>query len=274
MKNKTYKGFSYRVNRYIFKEKPYGKEDDPYYANIEWDDRPILYTDVEWSDGIKRDRIDLNPAPRGTSYHFTCSWNTDSETSKTVDLGLPSGTLWATRNLGAAKADDYGDYFAWGEVRPKATYTRDNYKHYCRGRIVKYSYPTYCEEKNIDDGRVALELGDDAASSILGPHWRIPTLRQAEELKEKCEWLMAFSNNGVDGVVAIGPNGNVLFLPFAGSKLDDKLYDEGREGSFWTSCIHRTSPTKTHPLCFDGRTVGFGWGSRYIGAPVRPVYIG
>lgn len=47
-----------------------------------------------------------------------------------VDLGLPSGLLWATRNVGATSPEDYGDYFAWGETTPKSVYDLDTYIYY------------------------------------------------------------------------------------------------------------------------------------------------
>ena len=60
-----------------------------------------------------------------------------------VDLGLPSGLLWATCNVGATKPEERGDYFAWGETTPKETYSWDNYK-WCKGTGTTFT--KYCSK--------------------------------------------------------------------------------------------------------------------------------
>lgn len=85
---------------------------------------------------------------------------------KFVDLGLPSGTLWATLNIGASSIYDPGYYFAWGELEPKSYYDFDNYKFREGGNIQKY---------NDDDNIKILELADDTAHYLWGGNWKMPT---------------------------------------------------------------------------------------------------
>jgi hypothetical protein len=86
-----------------------------------------------------------------------------------VDLGLPSGTLWATCNVGANSPEEYGDFFAWGEVEPKEEYTNENY--------------TYTETSNV------LPLSADAANANWGEAWRMPTRNEQDELRIYCSWM-------------------------------------------------------------------------------------
>ena len=77
-----------------------------------------------------------------------------------VDLGLISGTKWATCNVGASSPEDYGYYFAWGEVSPKFVYDSDSYK-WSKGSY----YSKYCVNKSdgFVDNKKILDLSDDAA---------------------------------------------------------------------------------------------------------------
>ncbi len=60
---------------------------------------------------------------------FTTGVNSGAGNHHYIDFGLPSGTLWATCNVGADSPEDYGDYFAWAEVMPKSVYDWDTYKY-------------------------------------------------------------------------------------------------------------------------------------------------
>ena len=103
-----------------------------------------------------------------------------------VDLGLPSGNLWATCNVGAESPEDYGDYFAWGETEPKECYSQDNYKWYVGTSYTKY---------NNTDKKTTLELSDDAANVNWGGDWRMPTRAEHEELTNHCSWTWTTINN-------------------------------------------------------------------------------
>ena len=129
---------------------------------------------------------------------------------------MPSGTLWATCNIGANSPEEYGDYFAWGETAPKDDYNWSNYK-WCNGVYqtpTKYCDKSYAGYNGFVDNKTELDPEDDAACVNWGPSWRMPTTEQEKELYEKCSssWTV---RDGVNGRLFIGPNGNILFLPAA-----------------------------------------------------------
>ena len=152
-----------------------------------------------------------------------------------VDLGLPSGTLWATMNIGAGSPEEYGDYFAWGETEPKRTFNWATYKWSDGGYrdITKY-----CTDSILGtvDGKTELELEDDAAYVNWGPEWRIPSQEQLSELFTKCTWEWT-TINGVNGKLVIGPNGNSLFFPAAGYRLNSSLHSAGSYGDYWVRTL-------------------------------------
>ena len=117
-----------------------------------------------------------------------------------VDLGLTSGALWATCNLGADKPEEYGDYFAWGELKHKYRYEMNNYVGNASGKYDVYNI---------------LELEDDVVNKKMGGAWHIPSPAEINELKDECEWTWTSINN-VNGYEVKGPNGNTIFLPAAG----------------------------------------------------------
>ena len=139
----------------------------------------------------------------------------DDDDQDWVDLGLPSGTIWATRNVGASSPEDYGDYFAWGETEPKETYNWKTYK-WCNGSfypLTKYCTsgdPAYEDGFGIIDNKTELEPVDDAAYVNLGANWRMPSENQIVEMLENCTWQW-IKRNGVDGQLVTGPNGNTMF---------------------------------------------------------------
>ena len=104
-----------------------------------------------------------------------------------VDLGLPSGTLWATTNVGASKPEEYGDYFAWGETKPKSVYDWDTYK-WCKGddyhQLTKYCNLSNYGDNGFVDNKTELDPGDDAAYVNWGSKWRMPSLEQMQELRD------------------------------------------------------------------------------------------
>lgn len=108
-----------------------------------------------------------------------------------VDLGLPSGTLWATCNVGASNPWDEGDYFAWGETKPKSNYSRSTYK-YANGDsngLTKYCKDPDYGYNGYTDSRTTLELSDDAATANWGSSWCMPTQAQFQELKDSAPGL-------------------------------------------------------------------------------------
>ena len=91
-----------------------------------------------------------------------------------VDLGLPSGTLWATCNVGANAPEEYGDHFAWGETSPKDVYNWSTYQ-WCNGSM--FTLTKYNTESSLGmvDNKTELDPEDDAAYVNWGPSWRTPT---------------------------------------------------------------------------------------------------
>ena len=134
-----------------------------------------------------------------------------------VDLGLPSGNLWAKCNLGASAPEAYGDYYAWGEVEPKQVYTYPNHKWYKEG-APSLGFTKY----NNEDGKLTLEDEDDAVIQNLGNGWRTPTLADFRELtNQKYTTIEKTTLNGVAGYqITSKKNKKSIFIPFAGFKND------------------------------------------------------
>ena len=194
-----------------------------------------------------------------------------SETNvhKYVDLGLPSGLLWATCNLGASKPEEYGDYYAWGETSTKSNYNWSTYK-YCNGSSTTMT--KYCNSSPYGtvDNKTTLELSDDVARASWGGSWRMPTYEEISELNTKCTWTWT-SLNGTDGYKVTGPNGNSIFLPAAGYRDGESLSYAGSYGVYWSSSLHASLAHYARKLYFHGSGHSTDYGSRYFGRSVRPV---
>ena len=137
--------------------------------------------------------------------------NTITDCVEVVDLGL--SVMWATCNVGAESPEDYGDYFEWGEVEPKITYSWDTYKYCKEGekkKLIKYCSKSSYGNNGFTDTKTILDVEDDAATVNWGNSWRMPTDDEFTELREKCTWLWA-TLNGVNGYRVVGPNGNSIF---------------------------------------------------------------
>ena len=134
-----------------------------------------------------------------------------------VDLGLPSGNLWAKCNLGASAPEEYGDYYAWGETKPKKEYTYPNHKWYKEG-APSLGFTKY----NNEDGKLTLEDEDDAVIQKLGNGWRTPTLADFRELtNQKYTTIEKTTLNGVAGYqITSKRNKKSIFIPFAGFRND------------------------------------------------------
>jgi hypothetical protein len=187
-----------------------------------------------------------------------------------VDLGLPSGTLWATMNVGAKVPEEYGDYFAWGETAPKQVYSWSTYK-WCNGS--QNTITKYCTNSDYGmvDNKTQLVLGDDAAYVNWGALWRMPTKEQEKELIDKCTWTET-TQNGVYGLLVTGPNGNTIFLPATGGRFDDGLNLTGSHGGYWSRTLYEYESNKSCGLFFgSGR---LDWESyRDNGFTVRAVRV-
>ncbi len=158
-----------------------------------------------------------------------------------VDLGLPSGTLWATCNVGATTPEGYGSYFAWGETRPKDFYWWNTYK-WCimvdnHPKLVKYCYYSTDGYNGMVDNQTVLQAADDAATANWGEGWCMPTPSQLHELETETNSIWT-TQDGVSGKVFIAKDGgSSIFLPAAGWFIEDRLLDEGEGGSYFSNTL-------------------------------------
>ena len=193
-----------------------------------------------------------------------------------VDLGLPSGTLWATFNVGASAPEEYGDYFSRGETQPKKDYSVNNYK-YCNDDIKKLT--KYCSDakfgnNGFTDTLTSLQLMDDAAFVNWGSDWCMPTYEQWKELIEYTVITDTVIND-VHGALVKASNGHRLFLPAAGYAELNHIGNDGSSGNYWSSSLsyHTTqSPQAAWYLYFRWNYYSTSdGGSRFRGNSVRAV---
>ena len=196
-----------------------------------------------------------------------------------VDLGLPSGTLWAKYNVGATKPEEFGDYFAWGETtglkNGKTNFSWDTYK-WCNGSDKKLT--KYCNDSNYGndgfaDGKTELDLADDAAYANWGSNWRMPNYNQVKELIDNCNWEWT-TLNGVRGSKATSKkNGNSIFLPAAGGYSRIGLENANTDGCYWSMSLYTDEPKFAQGLNISSDGGGGLQGARLFGFCIRPVYV-
>jgi hypothetical protein len=211
-------------------------------------------------------------------YLMTNSWSeapvTPPDTHECVDLGLPSGTLWATCNVGADSPEEYGDYFAWGETAPKEYYFWNTYM-WCNGSkdtMTKYCTDSSYGDSGFTDDKTELDPDDDAAYVNWGPSWRMPSLEQQQELVDNCTWTWE-NSNGVNGYLVTGPNSNALFLPASGRRWGGAL-ETGTYGFYWSRTLRTDNSRYAYILNFISGNVYWGKSNyRYDGFAVRAVRV-
>jgi hypothetical protein len=209
-------------------------------------------------------------------YLLTGSWGDEPvippDGHEYVDLGLLSGTLWATCNVGAENPEESGDFFAWGETVAKETYTWNTYT-LCDGAF--NTMLKYCLHSNLGlvvDNKTELDPEDDAAYVNWGPSWRIPTLEQLLELRNSCTWTWTTLNE-VKGHLVTGPNGNTLFMPAAGHYFGSTCHDIGQSCSYWSRNLSEDFSYNAWDMGFNSDFVEVYTNSRYEGYAVRAVYV-
>ena len=217
---------------------------------------------------------------------FVACHNDDNDDEKfdtnkySVDLGLPSKTLWAKMNVGASNPWDYGDYFAWGETKQKETYDWSTYLHMASGGTNWQSINKYQNDDHtpsdwnkgtfIGDGKTTLEAADDAAAANWGGDWAMPTAADFKELIDKCktDWTDNYNNTGESGLVVSG-NGNSIFLPTAGCHEGANFYVN--VGRYWSASLgDKTFYAQTLNICSEGQRNDYCC-DRCFGCTVRPV---
>ena len=180
---------------------------------------------------------------------------------KSVDLGLPSGTILAACNLGASSPEEYGYYYAWGETEPKDKYSWNNYKFGTENNFTKYNY---------EDGKTILDPEDDAAHVILGGKWHMPTKEQIQELIDNTTNEES-KFDGVRGRLFTSKiNGNKLFFPYSGGK-GSSIGSSGYVGKYWSSSINKSLPNYSIILYTKFNDYRINFSNRCNGYSVRAV---
>ena len=231
-------------------------------------------------------RVDIEKA----GYHYVQGYSVDrwiasqehdvvmTKKEEYIDLGLPSRTLWANCNVGTNKPEGLGDYFAWGEVTPKTTYSWANYAH-CNGaadQLTKYCNDPAFGYNQFTDTLTKLMMADDAGwcnfDTNKGP--RIPSKAQWQELYQNTTHTWT-TLNGVEGVLFEASNGNSIFLPAAGMRHDDGNTVGVEHGYYWLNSLYEGNPTSAWNFMIgaDLHVIGNSTATaeRYIGFSVRPV---
>lgn len=193
-----------------------------------------------------------------------------------VDLGLPSGTKWATMNIGAQKETDFGLYFAWGETQGYSGKLEDRWFDW---EQYKFGVESNRTKYNAVDGLTTLESSDDAASVNWGGKWHMPTFEQIEELRDRHNcfgvWVNDYNKSGVNGILFTSErNGNKLFIPAGGNFLccggSGKI---GEFGFIWSSTLQSDDDkfaARSLRICPGG--IDKNCNLRCVGIPIRPVF--
>lgn len=188
-----------------------------------------------------------------------------------VDLGLPSGLLWASQNVGATSPEDYGNHYAWGETTTKSYYDWDTYAFGAYAAFTKYCTADWMGLNGFHDDLTTLEPVDDAATANLGNGARTPTSVEWEELLANTTntWT---TQNGVNGVKFTASNGKSIFLPAADYRRFGDLIGDNSGGFYWSSSIYaEDNPALAWIYFFAGDDRHMEGGSREYGYPVRAV---
>ena len=170
-----------------------------------------------------------------------------------VDLGLPSGLKWAAHNIGAGNPYELGDYFAWGETSPKSDYSEAN-----------------SQTNGLPLTNISGDINYDAATTIWGASWRIPTREEMEELRDNCTWEWT-TDGETPGFKVTGNNGNHIFLPASGFVFVTTPYFVEQYGYYWTSVSGTDNYLGAFSMCFASETIDVAWYFRYAGLTIRPV---
>ena len=251
---------------------------DDYYSCYEGKIYPLLngewdslygFTSVPENKVVMKRRTDIGTNANDNAY---------------VDLGLTSGTLWATMNVGATSETDYGSYFQWGETKPHDAgipYDWANYK-YCNGtadttdenvKFTKYNaLATYGENP---DGKTTLDLEDDAARANMKGDWRMPSAALIEELVSETtsEWVDNYNGSGVNGMKFISKTDTTkyIFIPASGYRSDSSFDFQGSSVRIWSSSLVTSLPSDAWYLFSDSVYASGFNDSRYLGFVVRGV---
>ena len=174
-----------------------------------------------------------------------------------IDLGL--SVLWSDINLGATTPEGFGEYFAWGETKPKEQYSKDNYMHY------DHSMNQY-----LDIGEDISGTKYDAAHVNLGNGWRMPTRTELQELIKNCEWEWVKSGNTL-GYKITGKNGNYIFMPAGGCIFYSTVSSQNEWTEYWSSSERQKYKGDAYLLVENGYNPTVISSDKIYGVPIRPV---
>lgn len=199
---------------------------------------------------------------------FTTKDSSSSVAGKAVDLGL--SVKWASCNVGALAAEDYGIYVSWGETEPKSSYNWTTYM-WCKGS--ETSITKYCVHSTSGtvDGKKVLDSSDDPAYIKWGNKWSMPTKAQWDELMTKCKWEWTTSNGHKGYLITSNVNTNSIFLPAAGYYSDDKRSSEEAYGLYMSSELNPDASNKGLGIYIAETLIQWGDSFRSYGRPVRAV---
>ncbi len=189
---------------------------------------------------------------------------------ESVDLGLTSGTKWATCNVGATAPEKYGEYFAWGETESKDVYSDTTYAYYIVADSEAADSSLKKTWKFIGADIAGTEY--DAATANMGDTWKMPSEAQCKELVSECEWSWT-ELNGVNGYSVVGKNGNSIFLPASGVKGASDVVNNDKIGGFWSSTLMEADSLGDFALSvyYYSESHSVDKGGRWIGRTIRPV---
>ena len=185
-----------------------------------------------------------------------------------VDLGLPSGLLWADRNVGASSPEFYGNYYAWGETAPKEVYSWSTYAYgHLSNALTKYCTNSFYGST---DNLTILEASDDAATVNVGGGARTPTIDEWQELIDNTTntWTTL---NGLHGYLLTASNGASIFLPAAGGRYDSNFGYTDERGYYLSSTLYTNYPSEAWVFVFNQVGCGCSYEVRRSGFPVRAV---
>ena len=213
-----------------------------------------------------------------------------------VDLGLPSGILWATCNVGAEREnyapEAYGDFFAWGETTGYSSADTSDGRSFdwasyglCNGTNTTLTKYNYNSSYGTVDNLTTLDSSDDAATVNWGSAWRMPTYAEWDELltaypsstasgSKRRAWLADYNSTGVAGLAFYDVSDNILlFLPAAGYRYDTNLDDQGAYGSYWSSSLGESYAGYARSLYFYSGNSNMYSYDRCFGRSVRAVLV-
>ena len=197
-----------------------------------------------------------------------------------VDLGLPSGILWASFNIGATKPEEYGGYYQWAgtkDVTDKSIYLNYSNCPYHTGSVeatgwTKYipsDKTSYWSGSGSPDNKTVLGLEDDVAYVMLGGNWRMPTFDEWDKLTESCDWDWT-QQNDVNGYKVTNNMDKFIFFPAAGCRRVKDLA-EANACRYWSSSLYKETPSQVANVYFTEKVITAYYSDRHLGMPIRPV---